>query len=118
MDPKIIEKIPVSLSEVKNELNRIKKRDDELSFRGNKTEEYINSVHTVSEKVAKEIFGAIEKLKVLRMKAEHIIKLIDLMPKTEAEVKYIVGSMALTVSKENVTKIFKIIKEHIPKVKK
>lgn len=118
MDPEIIEKTPVSLAEVKSELSRIKKRDDKLSFRGNKTEEHINSVHSVSEKIAKEMFSAIEKLKVLRMKPEHIIKLIDLMPSTEAEVKYVVGSMTLTVSKENITKIYKIIKEHSSAKKK
>ncbi len=118
MDPETIEKTPISLSEVKKELDKIKKRDDELSFRGNKTEDYINSVFTVSEKVSKEMFGAIEKLKVLRMKPGHIIKIIDLMPSTEAEVKYIVGSMTLTVSKENITKIYKIVKEHLPAKKK
>jgi DNA-directed RNA polymerase subunit F len=118
MDPKIVEKIPVSLAEVKNELKKIKKRDDELSFRGNKTEEHINSVHIHSEKATKEIFEGIEKLKVLRMKPEHIIKFIDVMPTSQEEVKYIVDSLSLTVSKDNITKIFKIIKEHLPAKKK
>ncbi len=117
MEPEIIELTPVSLAEVKNDLKKIKKRDDELTFRGNRTEEHINNLHVISEKDAKEIFEKIDKLKVLRMKPKHIIKFIDVMPSSEAEVKYIASSLSLTVSKENVTKIFKIIDKFIPKKK-
>jgi len=77
MEPEIIEMKPISLSEVKKELKKIKKRDEELTFRGNKVEDYINSIHVISEKDAKEIYEEIEKLKILRMKPQHIIKFID-----------------------------------------
>lgn len=118
MDPEIIEKTPISLAEVKNELSRIKKRDDELSFRGNKTEDYVNSIHAVSEKAANEMFKKIKKLEILRMKPQHIVKFIDIMPASEEEVKYVVDSMNLTVSKDNLKKLYKIIDEYIPKKKK
>ncbi len=118
MDPEIVESKPISLAEVKNELKKIKKRDEELTFRGNKTEDHINTIHVISEKDAKEIYTSIEKLSILRMKPKHIIKFIDLMPESEAEVKFIAGSLSLTISKENLTKIFKIIDKHIPKKKK
>jgi len=118
MDPEIIEKIPISLAEVKNELSRIKKRDDELSFRGNKTEDYVSSIHVVSEKAAKEMFEKISKLEILRMKPRHIVKFIDIMPTSEQEVKYVADSMNLTVSKDNLKKLFKIIDAYIPKKKK
>lgn len=118
MEPEVVELKPISLAEVKKELKRIKKRDEELTFRGNKTEEYINSLHVVSDKDSKQIYEDIEKLKILRMKPKHIIKFIDLMPASEAEVKYIASSLSLTVSKENLTKIFKIVDKYIPKKKK
>lgn len=117
MDPEIIESNPVTLSEVKNELRRIKKRDDELSFRGNKTEEHINALHVLPESTAKEIYAEIEKLNILRMKPKHIVKIIDVMPSSEAEIKYLFNSFSLTITKENVAKIFKILKPHLPKKK-
>ena len=118
MEPEIIESNPISLAEVKKELKKIKKRDDELTFRGNKIEEHINALHVISEKDALEIYGKIDKLKILRMKPKHIIKFVDVMPSSEAEVKYVAGWLSLTVSKENITKIFKIIDKYIPKKKK
>jgi len=83
MDPEIIESKPISLAEVKSELKKIKKRDEELTFRGNKTEDHINTIHVIAKKGAKEIYASIEKLNVLRMKPKHIIKFIDLMPASE-----------------------------------
>jgi DNA-directed RNA polymerase subunit F len=118
MEPEIIELNPVSLAEVKKDLKKIKKRDGELTFRGNKTEEHINSLHVISEKDSKDIYDKIDKLKILRMKPKHVIKFVDIMPSSEAEVKYLVGSLSLTVSKENITKINKIISAHIPAKKK
>ena len=38
VDPEIISKEPITLTELKSELKAIKKRDTELSFRGNRTE--------------------------------------------------------------------------------
>jgi DNA-directed RNA polymerase subunit F len=117
MDPKVMEMNPVSLSEVKNELRRIKKRDDELSFRGNKTEDHINSVHVISEKEFKEIYKEIESLNIMRIKPKHIIKFIDLMPASKAEVKFIASSLSITLTKDQISKIFDIMKDHIPKKK-
>jgi len=118
MDPNVIEMNPVSLSEVKNELKRIKKRDGDLSFRGNKTEDYINSIHVISEKDAKEIYSEIEALNILRLKPEHIVKIIDVMPSSLEEVKFLMSSFSLSVKKEDQEKVFKIIDARIPKKKK
>jgi DNA-directed RNA polymerase subunit F len=117
MDPQVVESNPVTWSEVKNDLKRIKKRDGELSFRGNKTEEHLNSLHIIPETSAKELFSKIEKLNILRMKPQHIVKIIDLMPSSEAEIKYLFTSMSLTVSKDQTANLFKIIKSYLPEKK-
>ena len=39
--PEVIEKSSMSMAALREELAKIKKRDGELSFRGNKTEEYV-----------------------------------------------------------------------------
>ncbi len=118
MDPEVIKMTPVTLAEVKNELNRIKKRDEELNFRGNKSEDYISSLHVISEKAAKELYSAIEKIGILRIKPEHIVKFIDILPSTIEETKYVVQSMGLTTNKENISNLFKVISEYLPTIKK
>ena len=44
---KILEEVPVTLVHLKEDLQRIKKRDEELNFRANKTEEYLNTFSTM-----------------------------------------------------------------------
>jgi len=118
MDPQVIEMTPVTLAEVKNELKRIKKRDEELNFRGNKSEDYINSIHVISEKEAKELYAEIEKVGILRIKPEHIVKIVDLMPSTLEETKYVVQSMGLTITKDALSKLYKTISKHTSEKKK
>lgn len=117
MDPEVIKMNPVSLAEVKNELKKIKKRDGELSFRGNKTEDHINSLHVISEKDAKDLFKQIEALNIMRMKPKHIIKFIDVLPASEAEVKFVASSLSLTLTKDQISKLFKLMDDKIPKKK-
>ena len=43
-DMQIISETPINIYQLKKELEKIKKRDNELNFRTNKTEEYLNQV--------------------------------------------------------------------------
>ena len=112
--PKIINEIPMSMVEVKAELNKIKKRDGELSFRANKTEDYLNYFTTLSQKKTKEIYKSLEDLNIPRLKDVHIIKLIDILPTHTDDVKAVLqGYATLTVSQENQKKIASTIKGHV-----
>ena len=75
----------MSIAEVKGCLDKIKKRDEELTFRGNKTEEYVNQFSALDAKKAAELEGKLEGLKIPRLKELHIKKLVDTMPKTAKE---------------------------------
>lgn len=100
--------------EVKSALAKIKKRDQDLSFRGNKTDEYINAFATITKKKSEEIYSAIEALNVPRLKDAHIKKLIDILPRSQEDVKYVLQSFqTLTVSQENTRKIAKVIKDSL-----
>jgi DNA-directed RNA polymerase subunit F len=117
-NPTIIEETPVSMAELKEELARIKKRDTTLGFRSEKTLEYLNEIHTVKEKESKEIKDKIEKLKIPRLKEEYIFKTIDLMPKSEEELRLILSAYPFTITKENLAAIYKIIEDYNQKKKK
>ena len=46
----ILDENPISMYELKAELEKIKKRDKELNFRSARTEEYLNQVAALSKK--------------------------------------------------------------------
>ena len=104
--------------ELAEELKKIKKREGELSFRSNKTEEYLHQFVHLKLKDAKELYKAIEKLKIPRIKDQHIHKLIDILPETEKDVKNVLSAYPITVNKENLKKIASTTKKHLTEKKK
>jgi DNA-directed RNA polymerase subunit F len=115
--PETIEKTPMSLTEVKQQLKTIKKRDGELGFRANKTEEYLNQFSTINLKQESELKEKLEKLKIPMLKAEHIIKIIDMLPKSVNELKVIMQGFTINLTNENMTKIINAVKPFLPEKK-
>jgi DNA-directed RNA polymerase subunit F len=103
--PQVVSEKPVSMAEVKEEIGKIKKRDKELNFRSNRTEEYLNIFVKLSPKDAAELKKKLEKLKIPRLGEEHIVKVIDILPKTVEELKVVLQGYPLTITKENMKKI-------------
>lgn len=112
--PEILEKKPVSLVEVKSILKKLKGRDEELSYRAGKTEEYVNAAVKLKAKEASDIQKKIEELDIPRMKEEHIIKIIDTVPRSLAELKVILQGYTVTITNDNLNKIVTIINEVAP----
>jgi len=110
----VIEKKSISMAVLKEELANIKKRDGELSFRGNKTEEYVNEFNLLKPKQAAELYKKLEALNIPRMKDTYINKIIDLLPKSVAELKLIIQGYALPVTNDNLKKIVEAVAEFLP----
>lgn len=109
--PEIVNEKPVTMVEVKEELEKIKKRDSELNFRATKTEEYLQQFDLVASKKVEELAKKIKALKIPRLKDEHLVKVLDLMPKSVEEMKGILQGYTVTVSQENMKKIVAKIEE-------
>ena len=111
MEPKIIEETPLSMAELKEEIKKAKERDKErgASIRVTKVEDYLNNFDVISLSKEKKLKTELEKLEVPRLKEEHVVKIIDLMPKTEDDLKMILQSYLVIVSNENVKKIVNVI---------
>ena len=109
----VIKAEPMSLAEVKQELEKIQKRDGELTFRGNKTLEYVQALHVLGPNKAKELIKKIESLDIPRLKPEHIKKIVDLLPGTSDEVKLILHGYTVQVKDENCKKIADACKEYL-----
>ena len=110
--PQIISESAMNLAQVKDELARIKKRDDELNFRANKTEGYLNLVAKISGKKAAELYTALEALAIPRLKDAYMHKIIDVCPQTVKELKVVLQGYTLTVTAENMQKIVDVVKQH------
>lgn len=113
--PQTIEEKPLTMAEVKEELERIKKRDTELNYRGKKTEEYLNFFVTMKAKEAKELYKKIEGLQIPRLREIHITKIVDILPAKPEMVKVIFQGQPITISEESAKKIANAVKEYTEK---
>lgn len=111
MARKILSETPTNASEVKKILDAIKEQDKELTFRAQRTLEHLESTGVLGAKKAKELENALAKLGIPRLKEQHIHKLIDILPKTQEDVKLILQGYALTVTNDNCKKIADTIVE-------
>lgn len=110
MKSKIINETPINLVEVKEELKKIQKRDNELNFRAQKAMDYLNSVAKMPVKQADEIKKALEKLNIARLKDLHIQKLIDVLPLSDDDVNVVLQGYTLNLKKDDMKKIAEAIK--------
>ncbi len=112
MKTTLVSEQPISIYDLKRSLEAIKKRDTELGFRANKTEEFLATFAKLDHKKADEIKKGIEALNIPRMKAEHICKLLDILPTDIEDIKLALNSYSVTITNENLAKISDVIKEH------
>jgi|SRR3989338_7134474 len=112
---KIINETAIGLYEVKDELSSIKDRDSELTFRAQKTMDYLEQVLPLSNSKAKELFDKLSKLKIPRLKDAHVHKLIDILPASTNGIKIVLQAYAVTITNENLKKIAETIAEYSKK---
>ena len=112
-DMQIISEAPIDMYQLKKELEKIKKRDNELNFRANRTEEYLNQIAGI--KNADDLFDKLMKLNIPRLKEQHIHKLIDVLPATLNELKVVLQSYTITINNDSMKKIVDTITEFLEK---
>jgi len=117
-NPEILNEQPINISDLKEELERIRKRDGELNYRANKTAEYLNLFTKIGFKQAKELAEKMEKLGIPRLKDIHIQKIIDLLPETVEDLKTILQGYTLTINNDNAKKVVDAVAPFVPKKKK
>ena len=98
------------MSELKDKLEEIKKRDKELTFRGQKVDDYLKKVSRF--KKYKEIQKELEKLDIPRLKEHHIVKIIDVLPKDLDSLRTMLVGENLTLKQEDLTKIVDVVKKY------
>ena len=110
MEPKVIEQSPISMTNLKIEIEKIKKRDKEPNIRVTKVEDYLNAMMPLSAAKEKQLIAAIKKLDIPRIKDDHIVKIADTLPKTVDDLKLVMQGYVISISNENMKKIVDALK--------
>ena len=112
-DMQIVSETPMNMYQLKKGLEKIKKRDNELNFRANRTEEYLHQVAAL--KNSEELFEKIMKLNIPRLKEQHIHKIIDVAPTTVNDLKVVLQGYTITLNNESMKKIVDTLNEFLEK---
>lgn len=108
-DMQIISDTPINIYVLKKELEKIKKRDGELNFRANRTEDYLNQIASI--KNPDELFKKLMELEIPRLREQQIHKIIDIAPTTLNELKVVLQGYTVSLSNESMKKIVDTINE-------
>ena len=111
--PEILEEKPVSMVELKKEMEKEKK--EEPNFRVVRTKEYLSQFVVLDIKKAQELREKIEKLKIPRLKEEYIIKILDILPTRVEDLKSILQAYTITITNDNIKRIVETVKPYAEK---
>ncbi len=116
--PDIIEEKEIPMFEVREEFEKIKKREKELNYRIQKTDEYLNTFTLLGTKESKELVDNLRKLEIPRLADKHIYKIVDILPSTVEELKVVMQGYPLTINSDNMKKIAKTVKDSVPELER
>lgn len=107
----ILEETPITMTELKEEINNIKKRDKELNFRAQRVEEYLKEFAKFEK--TKELNRKLLELNIPRLKNVHIVKIMDILPTTVNDLKVVLTGYPLSINSQNLKKIVDTINEFL-----
>ena len=98
---------PVSLSEVKNILNKFSKEREELLYEQRIALEHAQMFAKLPVKKTNDMIKELVKLEFLEQ--VHAYKIADLLPNTKDDIKTIFAKERVTLSEDNTKKILEIV---------
>ncbi len=111
-NPQFVEERPVTLAEAKAAIAVIEKRDTELNYRSTKSKEYLEHFGGALSVAKKdELQQKLVDLNLTRLKEEHIVKIIDFLPKTVDDLKTVLQAYPLSMPKKDQEAIIGVVKE-------
>ncbi len=111
MKEKIISETPMTMNQVREELDKIKAKEKELNYRAQKTEDYLQRFASLKSKEHQALLKKLADLGVPRLREQHLAKLADVLPTAAKDVKTVLQGYAVTLTNENAQKIADTIKE-------
>ena len=109
--PEILNEKPIAMFELKAEIDRIMKKDEEVSDNTRKTDEYLKKFIKLKPAKSKELVEKLAGLKIPRLKEQHISKIADILPKTQDDVKAVLEGYTISVTAESMKKIAEAVSD-------
>ncbi|MBI2582455.1 hypothetical protein HYV87_05005 [Candidatus Woesearchaeota archaeon] len=112
-NPQFVSEAPLALADVKVVIHTAEKRDTELNFLSNKVKEYLEHFIPLAEKKREELYSKLVGLNLTRLKEEHFCKIVDFLPKNLDELKVVLQSYPLSLSKKDQESIVAVVQEFV-----
>ncbi|MDO8556441.1 MAG: hypothetical protein Q7R96_04695 [Nanoarchaeota archaeon] len=109
-DVQIINESPVTLQEVKNHLEEMKKRDKDLGFRATKTLEFVDAFLAKKKDVLAKKKTLLD-LNIGRLRDRHVVKILDVMPEDLDSLKAILSGENVTLKQEDLKKVLEVLQQ-------
>ena len=113
VNPTIIEEKPITLVEVKKDVKKIEKRDEELNYLTGRTKDYVDHFVKLTQKKETELIEKLNSLNLTRLKEEHIVKIVDFLPKNVEDLRVVLQAYPLSLPKKDEELIVNAVKEFL-----
>ena len=107
----ILSEKPMSIPELKEKLQEIKKRDKELTPRATKTLEYLTQFTKLKDNQIATLREKINSLNIPRLKERHICKIIDVYPQDADSLKALFTGENIQPKQEDLNRILTLLNE-------
>ncbi len=105
VDMNVVEQKPMTMVELKDKLEALKKDGKELNFRAEKVHVYLQEFATIDNKKAKETYEKLSALGISRLKEKNIVKIIDVMPEDPESLKMLFAGEAISLKQDEIKQI-------------
>ncbi len=112
-NPQFVEEKPLCLADVKAAISQIESRDKDLNYLTTKSKEYLETFIPIASDKKEKLHKKLVALGLTRLKEEHIVKIIDFLPKDVNELKVALQAYPLSMPKKDQDAIVEAIKEHL-----
>jgi len=99
----ILDRTPINMNEVEDILKELPEGEKK-----EETELFLKKFLNASNSQAKKIKEALEKADLLKLKREHIVKIVDMLPEDASDLNKIFADISL--NEEEINKILEIVK--------
>jgi DNA-directed RNA polymerase subunit F len=100
----------VSLIEVKEILSEYPQSEE--NKRAEAVSVYIKKFAKIKTEKAKDLIRAIEELDMAKLKKEHIVKIVDVMPEDAEDLRKIFSGGDVTLNQDEISSILERVKQH------
>ncbi len=106
----IKDKVPISLTEVKETLSKFPQVED--NKRASKVLTYIKKFVKIKPDKQNALLKSLEELDLIKLKRGHLVKIVDLMPEDAEDLKKIFVGSDITLEQDEINSILERVKKH------